>query len=260
MTKMATVLHDAFVLMDAKPYIDSIEASGGPRIGMVAVGEAGRAMLTTPGWQQVRLHRTIVVHAEAGALTGTPVDHRILVGTNPACSLAITAAIGDLQMIFLVVAMDSASDVVLATEITRQAGLLNIGVLAFATVAQAGGPHHDALANLPALGLPVRMLLKGDVGAEHCSPASLYTGLCRAISNASMPGNLIVIDFEDLVHGVLDQAGDWALGIGESSGAEGVAVAAQRALAHVGPRLGEGHTRGAAANSCSSKVLRSCSA
>ena len=108
----AFAAQDAMLLMSAAPPVEAQEPEDSPRISLIVVGEAGRALLNTSAWQRVRLANTIAVHTDAGALAQMPADARHLL--NYASALQLSPNSG--KVVLLVLGPGNATDLAFAAQ------------------------------------------------------------------------------------------------------------------------------------------------
>lgn len=246
-----------------------------PKVGVVAVGGQGCAILTELAGRLPYLGRSVAIDTDAASLLRVKADRTVLVGDGSAQPLnshaarrlaqvstpEIADAIAGLDMVLLVTGMGGAAGSGIAPLVAQMLRGLDILTLAFATLpssfesqqrqqnAQTGigelGVHVNAL--LPIThGNIVRVAGEGASFTSVSSQAALaFEQLWRGILNPVCQPGWVNIDFEDLRHISLSQEGDCAFGFGSASGVDGAALAALHAIDH--PLLGQNRLQRASA-------------
>jgi cell division protein FtsZ len=248
--------------------LDGLEAAGDiPRIGIVAVGGLGCAVLSGLAGRIPYLNRSIAMDTDASALHRSKADRKILVGDGNALPLSHQAAqrlaqsslreiansVAGLDMVLLVAGMGGAAGTGIAPVVAQMLRDQNILTVAFATLpfnseslqrklmARAGiralRVHAHAL--LPFANGNAEQVAKTDaLFTSAPSQASLaFYQLYRGILHPACRPSLVNIDFEDLRHIITGQDGDCAFGFGSSSGMNGAEAATRHAIDH--PLLGQ---------------------
>ena len=249
----------------------AVEVAGGdwdiPKVGVVAVGGQGCAILNELAGRLPYLGLSIAIDTDVASLLRVEADRKVLVGDGKALPLnshaarrlaqsstpEIADAVAGLDMVLLVTGMGDAAGSGIAPLVAQMLLGQDILTLAFATLpssfesqkrqqnAQTGigelGVHVNAL--LPfSHGSIVRVAGKGASFTSVSSQAALvFEQLWRGILNPVCRPGRVNIDFEDLRHNILSHEGDCAFGFGSASGVEGAAVAALHAIDH--PLLGQ---------------------
>jgi cell division protein FtsZ len=248
--------------------LDGPEAAGDiPRVGIMAVGGFGCAVLSDLAGRIPYLNRSIAMDTDASALHRAKADRKILVGDGDTLPLnhqaaqrlaqsslrEIAASVAGLDMVLLVAGMGGAAGTGIAPVVAQMLRDRNILTVAFATLpfnAESLQRKLTARAGIRALRVHAHALLPFANGnAEQAaktdalftsapSQASLaFNQLCRGILNPACRPSLVNIDFEDLRHIITGQAGDCAFGFGSCSSMNGAEAATRHAIDH--PLLGQ---------------------
>lgn len=250
--------------------------SGGdiPKVGVVAVGGLGSAILSNLTGRLPYLNRSIAINTDVKSLHRVKADRKILVGDGKALPLKpyaarflvpssiheITEAVAGLDMVALVVGMGSAAATGIAPIVAQVLQEHDILTMAFATlpsnfesqqrkqIAQTGirelRVHVDSL--LPfSNGNIAQVTGQNDYFMSVSSHAALaFEQLWRGIINPVCRPSFVNIDFEDL-HFIFSHEGDCAFGFGSASGVNGAEAAALNAIHH--PLLGQSRLQQASA-------------
>ena len=238
-----------------------------PKVGVVAVGGQGCAILSELAGRLPYLGLSIAIDTDVASLLRVEADRKVLVGDGKALPLnshaarrlaqsstpEIAEAVADLDMVLLVTGMGGAAGSAIAPLVAQILRGQNIVTLAFATLpssfesqkrqqnAQTGirelGVHVNAL--LPfSHGNIVRVAGKGTSFTSVSSQAALaFEQLWLGILNPVCRPGWVNIDFEDLRHIILSHEGDCAFGFGSASGVNGAEAATRKAIDH--PLLGQ---------------------
>lgn len=238
-----------------------------PKVGVVAVGGQGCAILNELAGRLPYLGLSIAIDTDVGSLLRVKADRKVLVGDGKAPPLnshaarllaqsstpEIADAVAGLDMVLLVAGMGGATGSGIAPLVAQILHGQDSLTLAFATLpssfesqkreqnAQTGirelSVHANAL-------LPVSHGNIGRVAGEDASFTSIssqaalaFEQLWRGILNPVCRPAWVNIDFEDLRHDILSHEGDCAFGFGSASGVDGAALAALHAIDH--PLLGQ---------------------
>lgn len=243
------------------------EARDSPKVGVVAVGGLGCAVLSDLSGRIPFFNRSIAMDTGASALHRAKADCKILVGDGSALPLNHQAAqrlaqsslreiansVAGLDMVLLVAGMGGATGTGIAPVVAKILRDQNILTVAFATLpvnAESLQRKLMARAGIRALRVHAHALLPFANGnadqvaktdalfTSAPSQASLaFNQLCRGILYPACRPSLVNIDFEDLRHIILGQVGDCAFGFGSSSGMNGAEAATRHAIDH--PLLGQ---------------------
>ena len=246
-----------------------------PKVGVVAVGGLGTAILGKLAGRLPYLGPSIAIDTDVHSLHRVKADRKLLPGDGKAQYLnphsarlaaqssihEIADALAGLDMVLLLAGMGGAAGTGIAPIVARILREQNILTLAFATlpfgfesqqrqrVAQTGirelGVHVNAL--FPFSNEPIARVAGADASfTSVTSQAPLaFNQLYRSILNPVCRPGWINIDFEDLRHFILSQEGDCAFGFGSASGVDGAAVATRKAIDH--SMLGQHRLRRASA-------------
>lgn len=248
--------------------LDGAEEQGDiPRVGIVAVGGFGCAVLSDLAGRIPYLNRSIAIDTDASALQRVKADRKILVGDGSALPLNHQAAqrlaqsslrkiansVAGLDMVLLVAGMGGAAGTGIAPVLAQILRDQNILTVAFATLpfnAESLQRKLMARAGIRALRVHAHALLPfanestapvaGAVALLTSAPhhaALAFSQLCRGILNPACRPSLVNIDFEDLRHIILGQEGNCAFGFGSSSCINGAEAATRHAIDH--PLLGQ---------------------
>ena len=238
-----------------------------PKVGVVAVGGQGCAILSELAGRLPYLGLSIAIDTDVASLLRVEADRKVLVGDGKALPLnshaarrlaqsstpEIAEAVAGLDMVLLVTGMGGAAGSAIAPLVAQILRGQNIVTLAFATLpssfesqkrqqnAQTGirelGVHVNAL--LPfSHGNIVRVAGEGASFTSVSSQAALaFEQLWLGILNPVCRPGWVNIDFEDLRHIILSHEGDCAFGFGSASGVNGAEAATRKAIDH--PLLGQ---------------------
>ena len=249
---------------------NAVEVAGSdwdiPKVGIVAVGGLGCAILSDLTGRLPYLSRSIAINTDGKSLHRVKADRKILVGDGKALPLnphaarlhaqssipEIAEAVAGLDMVLLVAGMGGATSSGIAPIVAQMLREQDILTLAFAPLPfdfESQQRKQNAQTGIRELRLHVNALLpffNGNiegVAGENTSFTSVssqaalnFDQLWRGILNPLCRPGWVNIDFEDLRHIILSHEGDCAFGFGSASGVEGVAVAALHAIDH--PLLG----------------------
>ena len=238
-----------------------------PKVGVVAVGGIGSAILNQLNGRLPYLNRSIAIDTDVNALQRVKADRKILVGDGTALPLDLHAArrlaqsstpeiadaVAGLDMVLLVTGMGGAAGSGIAPLVAQMLHEQDILTLAFATLPfdfESRQRKQDAQTGIRELRLYVNALLPyfngniEQVAGENASFTSVssqaslaFDQLWRGILNPVCRPGWVNIDFEDMRHMILSHEGDCAFGFGTASAVEGPAVAARHAIDH--PLLGQ---------------------
>lgn len=252
----------------------AIAHSGGdiPKVGVVAVGGLGSAILSNLTGRLPYLSRSIAINTDVESLHRVKADRKILLGDSKALNPyaarfllqssihEIADTVAGLDMVFLVVGMGDSAATGMAPIVAQVLHEHDILTLAFATlpsdfesqqrkqIAQTGirelRVHVDSL--LPfSNGNIAQVTGPNDYFMSVSSHAALaFEQLWRGIINPVCRPSLVNIDFEDL-HFIFSHEGDCAFGSGSASGVNGAEAAALNAIDH--PLLGQSRLQQASA-------------
>lgn len=246
-----------------------------PKVGVVAVGGSGCAILSDLIGHLPCLGLSIAIDTHVSALQRVKADRKILVGDGKAlplnprtarllalsCMPEIASAVAGLDMVFLVAGMGGAAGSGIAPIVVQMLREQDILTLAFATLPsnfESRLRQQNAQTGIRELRLHANALLpfsNGNIGridGENTSfnsasihAAMAFKQLWQGILNPIFRPGYVNIDFEDLKHLILSHDGDCAFGFGSASGMDGAAVAAQHAVEH--PMLGRNRLQQASA-------------
>lgn len=246
-----------------------------PKVGVVAVGGLGSAVLSDLAGRIPYLNRSIAIDTDAGALHRVQADRKILVGDGNALPLNHQAAqriaqssireiansVAGLDMVLLVAGMGGAAGTGIAPVVAQMLRERKILTVAFATLpfnSESLQRKLMARTGIRALRVHANALLPFANGntAQVAGADALFTSvpnqaalafnqLCRGILNPACRPSLVNIDFEDLRHIILSHEGDCAFGFGSASGFNGAEAAAFNAIDH--PLLGQNRLQRASA-------------
>lgn len=234
-----------------------------PKVGIVAVGGLGCAILNEFTGRLPYLSRSIAINIDGKSLHRVKADRKILVGDGKAQPLnpyatrllaqssihEIADAVAGLDMVFLVAGMGGATCTGIAPMVAQMLREQNILTLAFVTspfdlVSQQR--KQNAQTGIRELRLHVDALLpfstyahaqetgQNDLFPSVSSQAALaFDQLWRGILNPVCRPGWVNIDFEDLKHLILSHEGDCAFGFGSASGVNGTEAAALHAINHL---------------------------
>lgn len=250
----------------------AVEVAGGdqaiPKIGVVAVGGQGCAILNDLAGRLPYLGLSFAIDTDVASLLRVKAERKVLVGdgnTLPLNSHAarrlaqssfpeIADAVAGLDMVLLVTGMGGAAGSSIAPLVAQMLRGQDILTLAFAILPpgfESQPRQQNAQIGIHELGVHVNALVPffhGDrvrTVAELASSASVssssqaalvFEQLWRGILKPVCQPGWINIDFEDLRHILLNHQGDCAFGFGSASGVDSATAAAFQALEH--PLLG----------------------
>lgn len=238
-----------------------------PKVGVVAVGGQGCAILSELAGRLPYLELSIAIDTDVGSLLRVKADRKLLVGDGKALTLnshaarrlaqssspEIADAVAGLDMVLLLTGMGGAAGSGIAPLVAQMLHGQDILTLAFATLPSSFESQqrqqntqtgiHELRVHVNALlpfahGNNVRAAGKGASFTSVSSHAALaFEQLWRGILNPVCRPGWVNIDFEDLRHLVLSHEGDCAFGFGSARGVGGAAAAALHAIDH--PLLGQ---------------------
>lgn len=238
-----------------------------PKVGVVAVGGQGCAILNELAGRLPYLGLSIAIDTDVASLLRVKADRKLLVGDGKALPLnshaerllvrsslpEIADAVAGLDMALLVTGMGDAAGSGIAPLVAQMLRRQDILTLAFATLPssfEGQKRQQNAQTGIRELGVYVNALLpfshgnnvrfagKGASFTSVSSQAALaFEQLWRGILNPVCRPSWVNIDFEDLRHNILSHEGDCAFGFGSASVVDGAAVAALHAIDH--PLLGQ---------------------
>ena len=238
-----------------------------PKVGIVAVGGLGCAILNELAGRLPYLSRSIAINVDGKSLHQAKADRKILVGDGKAQPLnpyaarrlaqssmpEIADAVAGLDMVLLVADMGGATCTGIAPMVAQMLREQNILTLAFVTSPFDFGSQQckqNAQTDIRELRLHVDALLPfspydhaQETGQNNffksvSSQAALAIDqLWRGMLNPVCRPGWVNIDFEDLKHLILSHKGDCAFGFGSASGVNGATDAALHAINH--PLLGQ---------------------
>ena len=241
-------------------------ASDTPKVGIVAVGGLGCAILNELAGRLSYISRSIAINI-GKSLHQAKADRKILVGDgkvqplNPYATrlLAqssiheIADAVAGLDMVLLVAGMGGTAASGIAPMVAQLLRKQGIMTLAFVTSPFDFGSQQrkqNAQTGIRELRLHVDALLPFSTYPDaqetgqndllpsvSCQAALAIDQLWRGMLNPVCRPGGVNIDFEDLKHLTLSHKGDCAFGFGSASGVNGAADAALRAINH--PMLGQ---------------------
>ena len=246
-----------------------------PKVGVVAVGGLGCAILSDLTGRLPYLGLAIATDTDVSALQRVKADRKIFVGNGKAPPLnphtarllalssmpEIANAVAGLDMVLLVAGMGGAAGSGIAPIVAQMLRELDIPTLAFAPLPsnfESQQRWQNAQTGIRDLRLHVNALLPFSNGnikpvagentsfTSASSQAALgFDQLWQGILNPVCRPSLVNIDFEDLKHLILSHEGDCAFGFGSACGVDGAAVAALHAIDH--PMLGRSRLQQASA-------------
>ena len=246
-----------------------------PKVGIVAIGGSGCAILSDLVARLPYLGLSIAIDTDVSALQRVKADRKIMVGDGKAlplnshtarllaqsCIAEIVNAAAGLDMVFLVTGIGGAAGNGIAPIVAQMLREQDILTLAFAILPsnfESRQRQQNAQTGIRELRLHVNALLPFSNGSieriagENTSfnsvssqAALAFDQLWQGILNPVCRPGWVNIDFEDLKHLILSHDGDCAFGFGSASGKDGAAVAAQHAVDH--PMLGRSRLQQASA-------------
>ena len=227
-----------------------------PKVGVVAVGGLGGAILSDLAGRLPYVNRTIAIDTDANSLHRANANRKILAGDGKALPLdshaarllaqpslpEIADAVAGLDMVLLVAGMGGAAGSGISPMVAQMLREQDILTLAFATSPfdfESQQRKQDAQTGIRELRLHVNALLPFSHGniRQVTGPNALFTcvssqaalafdQLWRGILNPVCRPGLVNIDFEDLRHLILSHEGDCAFGFGSAHSAEAAALTA----------------------------------
>lgn len=247
-----------------------------PKIGVVAVGDISRSILSELASSLPYLHRTIAINTDASALHQVKADRKIRVGNfslpSHAPQLAkfhakliipeIIDAVAGLDMVLLVAGMGGGAGTGISPVVARVLRAQNILTLGFTLspfdfegeqrhkIAQLGIRELGSLVHAlnPIRNSDIELAVNDNDSLESVMTHAplAFIQLCRSITNSvATEGCSVGIDFEDLRHLILGKEGQCAFGFGSASGVNGAQTAVDLAMSH--PFLGQGRLQRASA-------------
>lgn len=238
-----------------------------PKVGVVAVGGLGNAILNELTGRLPYLSRAIAINTDVASLQRIKADRKILVGDGKALPLdphgarllaqsslpEIADAVAGLDMVLLVAEMGGAAGSGISPMVAQMLREQDILTLAFATIPfnfESQQRRQIAQTGIRELRVHVNALLpfsNGNierVAGENASLTSVssqaalaFDQLWRGILNPVCRPGRVNIDFEDLRHNILSHEGDCAFGFGSANGVNGAEAATRKAIEH--PLLGQ---------------------
>lgn len=241
----------------AQPGLESGDRS--IRIGLICVGGADGNTVASIAQGLPYVTRTIAIDTDANALCSTGADKTILIGDGLVYSMkprsayemarkqaaSIDAALGDLDLVFIVAGMNGATGIGIAPVVADMARSKRIATLGIAIIpAQWQGVQSNprvryGIQEFQGTGATVfpiqsqRMMQAH--GEDRANVCQTVRSLFACISHAVNQGQIVGIDLVDLPM-VLAPGGIAAMGFGSAEGADRVENALQQAIAH--PLLG----------------------
>lgn len=243
-----------------------------PRIGIIAVGGTGGAILNRLAGRLPHLDRAIAIDSNPFALHQVNAKHKILVGNGKRILVEprtdrhlvrqvgqqITDAASGLDLVFILAGMGGATGTGIApivAETLSEMSILTVGTVITPFGFEGHRRSQNAWSGVLALGSRVTTVfpISNETIAQAAGENAILTSvldqthhsfeyLYRNITNAVSEIGLIGIDLED-VQTVLELGGYSALGYGSANGIDGTEIATWKAIAS--PLLGQDQLRSA---------------